>query len=463
MAITRIGWPLGFKSGPGETDVSNHSGIATIRDSSGVVTDVVDGTGSVAAAVVGAAGVARPANSRAVRIFAHRFGTLDNSTQKTFHVACELQQDFDAVSVVLANTSETVSYYWLLKLSVAAELGDGNNSAGTWSSVTDESGDTAIPTPVAPKGRVSYRITPPFAINSLARTDGGKKPLLFCRAYGVDTGVSALPVYGNGTSDDYAGWVSRTDGRIWIARQQNGDGITTPANFTSTTDVDQSPIIGFVYWSRGRVVTIATCGDSAADGRGTVIGEGWAVPLANAIASESGVPVEYSNFSAAGQAYGDYTTTGIGFGLRAMDILREQLLRPDCLFMPNGTYNSAGTAPLIDSEITPQETVFRRVLETAASAQVPVLAYTWMPWTSGDWDASDALRVAYNAETLASYPSGSRTVRVVDFSTAVSGPVVDGQVTILPAYDEDTVHLNDAGNAALVPVALSTARQLLGV
>jgi len=52
MAITRIGWPLGFKTGPGETDVSNHSGIATIRDSSGVVTDVVDGTGSVAAEIV---------------------------------------------------------------------------------------------------------------------------------------------------------------------------------------------------------------------------------------------------------------------------------------------------------------------------------------------------------------------------------------------------------------------------
>ncbi len=416
-----------------------------------------------AAAVVGAAGLARQANSRAVRIFAHRFGTLDNSTQKTFHVACELQQEFDAVSVVLANTSTTASYYFLVKLSVAAALGDGNNSAGTWSSAIDETGDTAIPTPVAPTGRVGYRILPPFPINSVARADGGTKPLLFCRVYGVDTGVSALPVYGNGTTDVYSGWVSRTDGRTWIARQQNGDAITTPVNFTSTTDVNQSPIVGFVYWSRGRVVTIATCGDSAADGRGTVIGEGWAVPLANEIASASGVPVEYANFSAPGEAYGDYTTTGIGFGLRAIDILRKPLLRPDCLMMPNGTYNSAGAAPLVGSEITPQETVFRRVLETASSAQVPVMAYTWMPWTSGGWNASDALRVAYNAETLASYPSGSRTVRVVDFSTAVSGPTVSGQVTLLPAYDGDTVHLNDAGNAALVPVALSTTRQLLGV
>jgi len=56
MAETRVGWPLGFKNGPGEDSVANHHGIATTRDPvTNAVTDVVDKYGSVAAAVVGAA------------------------------------------------------------------------------------------------------------------------------------------------------------------------------------------------------------------------------------------------------------------------------------------------------------------------------------------------------------------------------------------------------------------------
>lgn len=53
MAETRVGWPLGFKNGPGEDTVANYHGIATVRDPvTNNVTDVVDKYGSVAAAVV---------------------------------------------------------------------------------------------------------------------------------------------------------------------------------------------------------------------------------------------------------------------------------------------------------------------------------------------------------------------------------------------------------------------------
>lgn len=54
MAETRVGWPLGFKNGPGEDSVANYHGVATTRDPvTNAVTDVVDKYGSVFSSVSG--------------------------------------------------------------------------------------------------------------------------------------------------------------------------------------------------------------------------------------------------------------------------------------------------------------------------------------------------------------------------------------------------------------------------
>lgn len=70
---------------------------------------------------VGATG--KFAGRRVARIFFGRMGSIDNTTLKTYHIAAEMAQHFDAISPVFANTSNTNSPYFLAKLSVAAEWG----------------------------------------------------------------------------------------------------------------------------------------------------------------------------------------------------------------------------------------------------------------------------------------------------------------------------------------------------
>ena len=78
--------------------------------------------------------------SKNENIFRRRIN--NNTTLKTFHT--EMAQHFDAISPVLQNTSNTNSPFLLAKISVASEWGDGNNSAGTWVTVTNDTGDTRV-------------------------------------------------------------------------------------------------------------------------------------------------------------------------------------------------------------------------------------------------------------------------------------------------------------------------------
>ena len=446
-----------------------HTPIAGLRKkidaTSGALVDIVDQNGD-SLGVVSGGGKSR----RVPRVFFSRMGTLDNSTLKTFNVGAEAAQHFDAISPILATTSATSSSYWLVKVSVASAWGDGNNSAGTWVQAVNDGNDTAFPLKLAGPGgeRTSYTVTRPVALRSVARSDGGTMPLVFIRAYSLDTNAS-MPCYGNGTGDagnddNLLAWASRTTGRRWAARQQNGDQLTTPSGFTSTTDVSQSPIVGFVYWSRGAVVGLAGCGDSLNNGQGTVTGEGWAIPLADQLAAQLGIPVEYSNFAWAGQE-GVNTTTGSGFYQRALDILRDENVRPDMLMIPCGSFNPI-SAPLLQAHVDKQSTILRRVLSEASTKGTRVMLYTWSPITTAGaaYGTSDALRVAYNAEILAGYPNsaaGARGIGVADFSAAISGDTVGGMVQIRAGLTDDTIHPNDAGNALFTATALPVAKQVI--
>lgn len=402
----------------------------------------------------------RFAGRRVARIFFGRMGSIDNTTLKTFHIAAEMAQHFDAISPVFANTSNTNSPFLLAKISVASEWGDGNNSAGTWVTVTSDTGDTAWPLRIAGPSaqRTTYTVTRPIALRSIARTDiSGAKPLVFCRAYTTDSNA-ALPSYGNGTTDVLTAWATRTNGRRWAARQQNGDHYTNPATFTSTTDVSQSPVVGFVYWARGQVVGFATCGDSIGNGQGTVIGEGWAVPLLDALTQSTGVATEYSNFSWAGQEAVN-TSSGTGFMQRALDILRDENVRPAVLMTPVGSFNPI-SAPLTQAHVDKQATMLRQLVSEAVAKGTKVMGYTWSPirTAAAAYGTSDALRVSYNSECVA----GINGAEVIDFSATLSAEITGGMVQLNSIYTDDSVHPNDAGNAAISRVALPVATRIIG-
>src|SRR4030095_6701841 len=378
----------------------------------------------------------------ATRVFGGRMGTLDNTTPKTFQIATELAQHFDAVRVLFANTDMTYSHAMrLVAVAAANSKADLNNPSGTFVTGTRNAMQRIYAELAPGTGRMAFTASDWIPVSSVPRTDGGTKPLLVARVY---MNISAtLPVYGNGT-DDFTNWAARTNGRIWSSRYQ--DGLAVTSGFTSTTERSQSPIVGFQYLSRGKVVTVAATGDSITDGRGTYLGEGFVMPALEQMSDMSSTVYEYMNLGWSGQA----TVT---FAERAIDTLQSEF-KPDVLIMPSGSPNDVAP-PITQAHIDNDRYNRNRVSAEAAKQSVPVVYWTWAPTNTAvkDYGSSDALRVAYNAEVMA---LGSRGAFVADLSAAISGVTTNGQVQMLAGSNNDGIHPNDTGYAlmkeALLPV-----------
>ena len=406
--------------------------------------------------------VASPVGSIGTRMFGGRMGTLDNSTLKTFHVAMEVAQDYDAVRLILSNTSGTSSdYIASAKISAWGDASDLNNSAGTWVSVNTE-GNTAYATALASRNasnRVAYTVTDWTALSSVPRTDGGVNPLLGVRLYHVNSNAS-LPVYGNGSSDDYANWATRTDGLLWCARQQNGDQITTPSGFTSTTNTIQSPICGVQFLARGKVVTVMSFGDSITEGRGTYINEGFILPACQNITNKNGVAVSYANCGWSGLPSNGST----GFYQRAIDVL-EGPIKPNILVIPNGSPNDYST--VTDAIVATERYGLEQVLQACADNGVVPLVWCVFPANSSidtpagaeNYGSTDSVRVAWNAEVLT---WRARGIAVADTSTVLNGNVnANGQIPMLAGSTTDGIHPNDTGNALNTPIFEAALRGLI--
>lgn len=391
---------------------------------------------------------AQKSSSIATRIFGGRMGTFNNTTAKTFQVTTELAQHFDAVRVIFANTDTLISPAMRsVAVSVMADKTDLNNAAGTWVTAT-RNGMSRIYAELSPgTGRIAYTMTDWIPISSLPRTDGGTKPLLVARAF---MQVSAtLPVCGDGT-DVFSNWATRTDGRIWCSRYQ--DGVAVTSGFTSTTNTSQSPIVGFQYLSRGKVVTVAGCGDSITDGRGTYLGEGFIMPATESLSNMSGTVYEYMNTGWSGQ-------TMTTFAERAIDILQSSL-KPDVLIIPAASPNDTLTT-IAQSDIDGFRARRNRVIAEARKVGVPVIVWTWLPTNTAvrNYGATDSFRTAYNAELVS---QAGRGLYVADASTSISGTVSGGQVQMSSSLNTDGIHPNDAGNSVLrdliKPYILSAGR-----
>jgi len=388
------------------------------------------------------------ASTIATRIFGGRMGTFNNVTANTFQVTTELAQHFDAVRVLFASTDIQLSHAMRsVAVSVMADKSDLNNSAGTWVTA-NRNGLSRIYAELSPGvGRIAYTATDWISISSVARTDGGTKPLIVARAFMQAN--SALPVYGDGT-DNFTNWATRTDGRIWAARNQAGVAVTS--GFTSTTNASQSPIVGFQYLARGKVITVAGVGDSITDGRGTYLNEGFILPALESLSDATGTVYEYMNCGWSGQTMATFAERGI-------DIL-QSVVKPDVLVMPGASPNDI-TTTIAQSDIDGFRARRNRVVAEARKQGVPVVLWTWLPSNTSvkNYGATDSLRAAYNADLVA---QAGRGLLVADTATAVSGVTSSGQVQMLVGSTTDNIHPNDSGNALLrdviKPIILKAGR-----
>lgn len=375
-----------------------------------------------------------------IRIFGGRMGTLNVAANTTFHVACEVPVEFDAVQILVANTDPRFSYA-TVNMAVAAlpSAADLNGSAEAWTPVLSGGPGRTRMQQANSRGtnRVQYTASDITQIQSIARSDGGTRPILAMRVIFGPT--ATLPVVGNGT-DDFTNWAARTDGHRWVMRHQAVLAATPGnyANFTTTTNQSQSPIVGFRFWSRGRVVNVMNLGDSIDDGRGTFLGAGYGELVCDEL---SGDPTfVQANLGWSSQSASFYLT-------RALDALRSPVVRPDILVIPSMSPNEGD--PLTQAQFDTRAAWLAKVIaECHRYSVVPVLR-TMLPVDPAvhDWGASDAFRRADNVRVLA---LRDRDVLVADtaalFETALDG---DGQMGIDGDLTDDGIHPNDDGLTAM--------------
>lgn len=402
----------------------------------------VDPTSFAGGAVV--SGIQTSRSNVGFRILSGRMGTFDNTTPKTFRAIFELAvSGADAVAPIFANGSASTYTVAGCNARVISDLVSALPSA---TSVTIPSAGVI---PVQPaSNRRSYVVGNFVEISTVPRTDGGSGALVVFDAYISTAGT--ISVLGNGGSDVFTGWATRSN-RKAIFRYNDGDCVTTPANFISTTNRNQSPIVGVAYRARGRVFTIMGNGDSITDGRGTIIGEGFGVPACEAAQISAGVPFEWANCGWAGitaSAYKDHLTDLLNAGLK-----------PSAVVVSNGSPNSFST-PIVSNEISSCRIAFSYINAIASASSIPVIGWTVLPTNPSqkDYNSSDALRTSYNTDFLSSSYSG---IERIDFSTRLSGVTDgDGQVNMLAGSTTDNIHPNDTGNALLAPLLTNSLLKL---
>lgn len=381
------------------------------------------------------------------RIHDGRMGTFDNSTAKTFRAIFEVAPGVDAVRPIFGNGNTGATY-----TVAACNLRALANLTSSFPSLSGIGATAcALPSsgvvPVAPgASRRGYLLGNWTDLSSVARDDGGSGALVCIDAY-VST-AATITIMGNGGSDDYAGWASRTN-RKALFRYADTDCVTTPANFTSATNRIQSPIIGLQYAARGRVITSMVMGDSVASGRGTIIAEGFNVLAAETVSVPNGPYVETINCAIA------------GVGSSIYRYLLEEIVSagiiPDVVVSPNGSPNDYTTA-LSTSEILESRKGMANLLRVAHANKIVPLLWTVLPTNIAvkNYGANDANRVAYNTETLAR--SG---ITVMDFSAALSGTTTGGQVEIAAGMTSDGIHPNTAGNTVMAALLAGEIKKLL--
>lgn len=380
---------------------------------------------------------------------------FDNTTQKTFQVTAECPApSYAFVRPIIANGDSSAGFdiggMSIASLASASDLNGGSAThvqvmmdGSPTGSIAASSGSTSF--------RRSYKLGDRTELASVARTDGGTKPLLLMRCYISTSG--SISTLGNGVQS-FTNWASRTDGNLWAMRYNDGnccEGTGTPGDFVSVTNVSQCPIVGFVFETANgeQVCTVVGQGDSITEGQGTYVGAGFGLPACNQL-SELYPDVTFS------WANSGWSGSGMdSFQPRNTDMFSAGLV-PDLTIFPNGSPNTS--PPIISATITNYTTYLTALIYQASLYGVRSAAWTWLPTDPAvkDWGSSDSLRVAWNATVLA-----RDDIKTSDFSTALSG-ATDGDGQVLPLNMPDGIHPNDAGNEILASLCQTVIISSLG-
>ena len=383
----------------------------------------------------------------------------------TSHQLFDVETNFDAVQLIFGNLSTTASMT-IQGASVSAgangacTAADTINAGGTYTPVTFGGNASAVIGPstviIGASQMPKLLLSDWIPLGSLPRSDvSGARPLLYIRAAAVPTsGSTSDPLTnlrlqtGNG-----GGYQTSAYGRINLSSFGNAAApqLTGAYNGANPAIFAYNAFcLGFRYRARnGRIITVASIGDSITVGAGTSNIFSWAQkgPLlannANA-GSNSGIspyPIEHMKFGYPGQSAATYE--------QAFEYLRTSGLNYNVAVFSAYTPNSAGQSALT------RQSLVKFLAECDDDGTYP-LVWTGVPSPALLTTAAlDQDRLTYNA-TLNSVDAG-----YMDFASAVSGTVTGG-ITQYATGDgnADNIHPNDAGDTAMAAVFQAKLQQL---
>lgn len=410
-------------------------------------------------------GLGRASNVGLRHLFGRYASVVNPAAGDTYHNMIEIPVACDAVQLVLANIQTSGTSMFQAAVTSSPDVLDIDYNTATDSvfanwSAGYKSGSLTVAQITNPTAatRPTYLISDPVPVQCKARTDGIAGAVLHIRVFTrttTDT-TGSYSVLGNGGTDAWIDQGAGSNGYRHWCRKQAGQAISPWSAFTSTTASQQTPLAGIIYYARGKVINVTRFGDSIADGRGTLVGDGYLRPSCVAMnAKTPGAVWECSNHAWAG-------TPSSQFDPIAADILTAFPMI-DVAFMHTGSPNDV-TPPITQTNVNTSLTWFPYAMLAARKIQAQMIPVTWcptnpstaMPAGSKDYGSSDSLRRAYNANVMTNQIA-------LDLAGIVSGAQDgNGQTLFTAGLTTDGTHPNDAGNALIstsgvIPILSSVA------
>ncbi len=379
----------------------------------------------------------------ATRMVDGRCATIvDNTPGYTWELVVTLAEEADAVR-------------WIFGQSRAGGVASGapNMAASMYAPTSFADADASnFTTPVAVGGvtagwvfpaptvdaTMAYQLSDWQSLSTVPRSDGGKYPMVGCRAWLLTTSRLCLMGADVGGSGTYDSWAARpvTERQMRIRRATSGGNQAGGGAFVGAL-ASSCPIIGLQYQARGKVYTIGGWGDSNLPGRGPNIGEGWLMLLAEKINADNlGFKVETMQrgwSSATSNMWSANIKIDFAAGLIPDLVCYQEVTPNDCL-TPNWV-----TAAIL---ATTRQRFALRMGDTLVNKTCKVALINFGPSNTAakQYALTDPVRLTGNAAMDAT------GLPVIDVSTPMSGAVDGtGQVQILPQYSDDGLHWNLAG------------------
>jgi len=380
------------------------------------------------------------------------------NTNKDFRIVGTAEQHWDAVRLHILNyeTANSVQGY-TANFAPTANMTTPNTPTGTWTTFTWASaGSVNLSNATAGSGGTPKPIPSISSsdwmsganVQSVARNDGGTYPMWMITQHNpVGPGTYTYTFEAqSSTSFDTDGL---TGGRRFYKMFQGSiDGVTTPANFTTSTESNNCNPFIIQFRSRGRVASLMCSGDSIVGGSGTTSNMLSAGFLAAIGASSTTFPVQY---------------LGAGYASRfTVDTLAEakafiSAVNPHmCAYSVYSPNDGAISSTIVNTQLR-QAMDF--VQHCRANDCVPILI-TPTPDNS-DSIASSVLKIGLTNTLLALRSQG---VLVADWWTAVSeypGANVSTGYGWKSGYNADTQHPSDTGAAVMASVLRQTITPVL--